>query len=230
MQKKLPLLDSLTAAHPGRRGMPAQISEHALLPHVRPAIVMLLLFTVLTGVIYPLAMTGVAQIAFPAAANGSLQVKNNTVVGSELIGQAFSSERYFRPRPSATTAPDPRDASKSVGAPYNAANSAGSNLGPLSKALQDRVVESVQAIQRSSGASGVPADAVTTSASGLDPDISPANALQQVRRIAKARKLPEDRVRQLVTNAIDMPAMGFVGEPHINVLQLNLALDAVPSS
>ena len=187
-----------------------------MLSHLRPALVMLTLFTILTGLLYPLAITGIAQIAFPAAANGSLVVRDGTVVGSELIGQSFTSDRYFWPRPSA--------AGKKG---YDAAGSSGSNLGPLSKKLIERAEGSIAALRRS-GASVIPADAVTTSASGLDPHISPAFARLQIARIAAARKVSEAGVRALVERLTEHRFLGFVGEPRINILRLNLALDASP--
>ena len=195
--------------------------------HVRPAIVMIVVMTVITGIIYPLAMTGIAQAVFPYHANGSLIEKGGKVIGSALIGQNFSSDKYFHGRPSATTEPDPNDASKTVPAPYNAANSAGSNLGPTSKALVDRVKDDATKLAAENPNTPIPADLVTTSASGLDPDITPAGALFQVPRVAKARGLPEDKVRQLVEEHISGRLLGIIGEPHVNVLQLNLALDAM---
>ena len=201
-----------------------------MLRHLRPAIVLIVLFTGLTGLLYPLAVTGIAQLALPRAANGSLIEKNGVVVGSALIGQNFTSDRYFHPRPSATTGADPSDSSKTIDAPYNAAGSGGSNLGPTSQKLVDRVKASVAAWRSLAGAGPVPADAVTTSASGLDPDISPANALAQAASVAKARGLDQARVRALVEASIDRPMLGWFGEPRVNVLQLNLALDALRSS
>lgn len=201
-----------------------------MLQHLRPAFVLILLFSVLTGLVYPLAVTGVAQVAMPYQANGSLIEKNGVVVGSALIGQWFKSDRYFHPRPSATNEPDPKDPSKTIDAPYNAANSSGSNLGPTSKALADRVKAGVEAWRTLAGAGPVPADAVTTSASGLDPDVSPANALGQVASVAKARGLSQDEVRTLVEGAIEGRALGLFGEPRVNVLRLNLALDRLKSS
>jgi potassium-transporting ATPase KdpC subunit len=195
--------------------------------HIRPAIVMIVVMTVITGIIYPLAMTGIAQAVFPYQANGSLIEKDGKVVGSALIGQNFSSDKYFHVRPSATTEPDPNDATKTVPAPYNAANSAGSNLGPTSKALVDRVKDDAEKLAAENPNTPIPADLVTTSASGLDPDITPAGALFQVPRVAKARGLPEDKVRQLVQEHINGRFLGIIGEPHVNVLQLNLALDAM---
>jgi K+-transporting ATPase ATPase C chain len=192
---------------------------------IRPAIVVLLALTLITGLAYPLAMTGIAQAIFPNQAQGSLIARDGTVVGSALIGQQFTSDKYFHGRPSATTAPDPNDSTKTVPAPYNAANSGGSNLGPSNKALIDRVQSDMEALKKENPSMPVPADLVTTSASGLDPDISPEAALFQVPRVAKARNLPEDRVRQLVTDNTQGRLLGLLGEPRVNVLQLNLALD-----
>jgi K+-transporting ATPase ATPase C chain len=192
---------------------------------IRPAIVVLLALTLITGLAYPLAMTGIAQTIFPTQAQGSLIERDGTVVGSALIGQQFTSDKYFHGRPSATTAPDPNDSTKTVPAPYNAANSGGSNLGPSNKALIDRVQGDMETLKKENPSMPVPADLVTTSASGLDPDISPEAALFQVPRVAKARNLPEDRVRQLVTENTQSRLLGLLGEPRVNVLQLNLALD-----
>ena len=192
---------------------------------IRPAIVVLLALTLITGLAYPLAMTGIAQAIFPNQAQGSLIERDGAVVGSALIGQQFTSDKYFHGRPSATTAPDPNDSTKTVPAPYNAANSGGSNLGPSNKALIDRVQGDMEALKKENPSMPVPADLVTTSASGLDPDISPDAAFFQVPRIAKARHLPEDRVRQLVTDSTQGRLLGLLGEPRVNVLQLNLALD-----
>ena len=196
-----------------------------MLRHARPAVMMIVLFTALCGLVYPLAMTGIAQVIFPHQANGSLIEQNGKVIGSELIGQNFTSDKYFHGRPSATTAPDPKDPSKTVAAPYNAANSGGSNLGPSNKALIDRVKGDIANLQKENPGAAVPIDLVTTSASGLDPDISPEAALFQVPRVAKARSLPEDRIRQLVDDNTDGRWLGLLGEPRVNVLQLNLALD-----
>ncbi len=201
-----------------------------MLQHIRPAVVLLVLFSALTGLVYPLVVTGVAQFALPRQANGSLIEKNGVVVGSALIGQNFKTDRYFHPRPSATTDTDPNDSTKTIDAPYNAANSSGSNLGPTSQKLIDRVKASVEAWRAKAGSGPVPADAVTTSASGLDPDISPQNALAQVPAVAKARGLDEANVRALVETSIERLAFGWIGEPHVNVLQLNLALDELKSS
>jgi len=192
---------------------------------IRPAIVVLVALTLITGLVYPLAMTGIAGVIFPKQAQGSLIERDGTVVGSSLIGQPFTSDKYFHGRPSATTAPDPNDSTKTVPAPYNAANSGGSNLGPSNKALIDRVQGDIDALKKENPNMPVPADLVTTSASGLDPHISPDAALFQVPRIAKARNLPEDRVRQLVVDKTEGRLFGLLGEPRVNVLLLNLALD-----
>ena len=197
-----------------------------MLREIRPAIVVLVALTLITGLVYPLAMTGIAELVFPHQAQGSLIERDGKVVGSALIGQDFTSDKYFHGRPSATTAPDPKDPTKTVAAPYNAANSGGSNLGPTNKALIDRVQGDVDKLQEGeSVGTPVPIDLVTTSASGLDPDISPEAALFQVPRVAKARNLPEDRVRQLVAEHIEGRLLGLLGEPRVNVLKLNLALD-----
>jgi potassium-transporting ATPase KdpC subunit len=198
-----------------------------MLQHLRAASVMLLAFTLLTGVVYPLAVTGIAWVMMQDQALGSLVEKDGKVVGSRLVGQSFTSERYFHPRPSATSGPDPADASKTVDAPYNAAASTGSNLGPITKKLLDRVQGSVDELHKEGVAGAIPVDAVTTSSSGLDPDISPANALLQVSRVAKARAIPEDRVRSLVNGEVQGRALGLLGEPRVNVLRLNLALDTL---
>jgi len=197
-----------------------------MLREIRPAIILLLALTAITGLAYPLAITAVAGAIFPKQAQGSLIERDGKVIGSALIGQEFRSDKYFHGRPSATTAPDPNDSTKTVPAPYNAANSGGSNLGPTSKALNDRVKEDVEKLKAENPSQAVPIDLVTTSASGLDPDISPEAALFQVPRVAKARGLPEDRVRQLVTEHTEGRLGGLLGEPRVNVLALNLALDA----
>jgi K+-transporting ATPase ATPase C chain len=197
--------------------------EKNMLRHFRASIVMLALMTVLLGIAYPLAMVGVAGAAFPGQAGGSLIQKDGKVVGSSLIGQSFAGETYFHGRPSATTDTDPADSTKTVAAPYNAANSMGSNLGPTSKALVDRVKEDADRLGK-----GVPVDLVTTSGSGLDPHVSPQAAAWQVARIAKARGLPEAEVQALVAQHTEGRMYGLLGEPRINVLQLNLALDALP--
>ena len=201
-----------------------------MLQHVRPAVMLLILFSALTGLVYPLAITGIAQVAMPGNANGSLVERDGAVVGSALIGQNFKSDRYFHPRPSATTDTDPKDPTKTIDAPYNAANSAGSNLGPTSQKLVDRVKAGVEAWRAMAGLGPVPADAVTTSASGLDPNVSPQTALAQVASVAKARGLDEGQVRQLVESSIEGRVLGLIGEPRINILRLNLALDRLKSS
>jgi K+-transporting ATPase ATPase C chain len=204
-----------------------------MLSQIRPAVVLLALFTLLTGLIYPLAITGVAQVAMPYQANGSLLSVGDKPVGSALIGQNFASDKYFHSRPSATQAQDPAhpdDPTKTIDAPYNAANSTGSNLGPTSQKLIDRVKADVEA-KRAAGWTGpIPADSVTTSASGLDPHISPENALAQVAAVAKARGLPEDKVRALVAANTQGRFLGLIGEPRVNVLRLNMALDAASAS
>ena len=188
---------------------------------------MIVVMTLITGIIYPLGMTGIAQAIFPYQANGSLIQQNGKVIGSELIGENFTTGKYFHGRPSATNAPDPKDPSKTVDAPYNAANSSGSNLGPTSKALVDRVKKDAADLQAQNPGAPIPVDLVTTSASGLDPDITPAAALFQIPRVAKARGMTEDQLRQLVQSHIEDRVLGIIGEPHINVLRLNLALDAM---
>ena len=196
-----------------------------MLKEIRPAIVFVVALTAITGLLYPFVMTGIAGVVFPYQAQGSLIERDGKVVGSALIGQDFTSAGYFHGRPSATVAPDPNDSTKTVPAPYNAANSGGSNLGPTNKALIDRVQGDVEKLQQENPSAQVPIDLVTTSGSGLDPDISPAAALFQVPRVAKARNMPEDRVRQLVDEHVEGRTLGFLGEPRINVLALNLALD-----
>lgn len=197
-----------------------------MLKEIRPAIFVLLALTLITGLLYPLAMTAVAGFVFPAQAEGSLVTRNGQVVGSALIGQEFKDDRYFHGRPSATSAADPNDATKTVPAPYNAANSSGSNLGPTSKALADRVKEDVDKLKAENPAQAVPVDLVTTSASGLDPDISPEAALFQVPRVAKARNVPEASVQAVIAQQTQGRLLGLLGEPRVNVLALNLALDA----
>ncbi|MCA1426507.1 MULTISPECIES: K(+)-transporting ATPase subunit C [unclassified Bradyrhizobium] len=196
-----------------------------MLREIRPAIVLLLALTAITGLAYPLAMTGIAGALFPVQAQGSLIEKDGKVIGSALIGQEFKDDKYFHGRPSATLAPDPNDSTKTLPAPYNAANSGGSNLGPTSKALADRLKEDVDKLRTENPNASVPVDLVTTSASGLDPNISPEAAQFQVPRVAKARHLPEDQVKQLVTASIEGRLLGLLGEPRVNVLALNLALD-----
>ncbi len=192
---------------------------------IRPAIVLLLALTAITGLAYPLAMTAIAGTLFPVQAQGSLIEKDGKVIGSALIGQEFKDDKYFHGRPSATLAPDPNDSSRTVPAPYNAASSGGSNLGPTSKALADRLKQDVNKLRGENPNAAVPVDLVTTSASGLDPNISPDGAQFQVPRVAKARNLPEDQVKQLVSANTEGRLLGLLGEPRVNVLALNLALD-----
>jgi potassium-transporting ATPase KdpC subunit len=199
-----------------------------MLKQIRPAIMMLVAFTLLLGIAYPLAMTEIAQIIFPHQANGSLLYdKDGKVIGSELIGQNFVSDKYFHGRLSAINGTD--SSGKSIPTPYDASNSYASNLGPTSKALIDRVTGDVAKLKAENN-QPVPVDLVTSSASGLDPDVTPAGAYFQVARVAKARNLPEDKVRQLVSDHIEGRFLGLFGEPHVNVLKLNLALDALASS
>ena len=200
-----------------------------MLKEIRPAVVMIVLLTIVTGLIYPLAMTGIAQVLFPRQANGSLIVNDGKVLGSELIGQNFTDDRYFHGRPSATSAPHPNDAGKTVPAPYNAASSSGSNAGPTSKALIERIQGDVDKLEAENPNTPVPVDLVTTSGSGLDPHITPAAAYFQAPRVAKARGLPEARVRELVTRNVEGRFLGVLGERRVNVLQLNMALDAMGS-
>jgi K+-transporting ATPase ATPase C chain len=192
---------------------------------IRPAIVLIVALTLITGLVYPLVMTGLAQVLFPSRANGSMIEKDGKVIGSALIGQVFAEDKYFHGRPSATNTPDPKDATKTVDAPYNAANSGGSNLGPTNKALIDRVKGDVDKLKAENASEPVPIDLVTTSGGGLDPHITPQAALFQVPRVAKARNMPEDRVRQLVNQNVEGRTLGLLGEPRVNVLALNLALD-----
>ena len=196
-----------------------------MLKEIRPAIVLLVALTLITGVIYPFAMTGIARVIFPTQSQGSLVEENGKIVGSALIGQEFKSDRYFHGRPSATVAPDPNDPTKTVPAPYNAANSGGSNLGPTNKSLIERVQGDMDRLKEENPSSEVPIDLVTTSGSGLDPHISPAAALFQVPRVAKARNMSEDSVRRLVDEHVEGRTLGILGEPRVNVLALNLALD-----
>jgi K+-transporting ATPase ATPase C chain len=198
-----------------------------MLREIRPAIVMILAMTVLTGLVYPLAMTGIAQVVFPHQARGSLIEKDGKVIGSALIGQNFEKPEYFHGRPSATTDTDPKDSSKTVPAPYNAANSSASNAGPTSKALIERVQADVEKLKAENPNMPIPIDLVTTSASGLDPEISPAAAMFQVPRVAKARGINEGQVRLLVQAQTEIRTFGILGEPRVNVLRLNMALDAL---
>jgi K+-transporting ATPase ATPase C chain len=200
-----------------------------MLKEIRPAIVLLVALALITGLIYPLALTAIAGAVFPHQAQGSLIEQNGKVIGSALIGQAFTDDKYFHGRPSATTAPDPKDSSKTVDAPYNAANSGGSNMGPTSKALAERLKGEVEQLKKENPSQTVPVDLVTTSGSGLDPDISPDAARFQAARIAKARGLPEARVQALVESQIKGRTFGLLGEPRVNVLELNLALDKLRS-
>ena len=197
-----------------------------MLRQIRPAIVMIVGLTLITGLAYPLGMTGLAQFIFPHQANGSLIEKNGKVIGSELIGQNFADARYFHGRPSATTDTDPNDPTKTVPAPYNASNSGGSNAGPTSKSLIDRVTQDADKLKAENPSAPIPVDLVTTSASGLDPDISPAAALFQAPRVAQARGMPEAKVRELVNQSIEGRSLGILGERRVNVLKLNMRLDA----
>ncbi|MBO0733028.1 MAG: potassium-transporting ATPase subunit KdpC [Methylocapsa sp.] len=198
-----------------------------MLAQLRPALVMIVLFSALTGIAYPLAITGIAQLTFPGQAYGSLIERGGKIAGSALIGQNFSSDRYFHGRPSATTTPDPADPSKTVDAPYNAANSSGSNLGPTSKKLVDRIGSAIAAGIEAGYTDPFLADAVTASASGLDPHISPGFAVAQAETVAKARNLPLSKVQALIEAHIEPRSAGLFGEPRVNVLLLNLALDDV---
>ena len=196
-----------------------------MLRQIRPAIMMIVVMTVITGLVYPLGMTGLAQLLFPHQANGSLIEKDGTVTSSELIGQNFTEDKYFHGRPSATTEPDPNDPTKTVPVPYAADNSSGSNLGPTSQVLIDRVKDDAEKLKAENPSSPIPVDLVTTSGSGLDPDITPAAAEFQVPRVAKARNLAPDKVRSLVTEMTQDRLLGILGEKRVNVLKLNLALD-----
>jgi K+-transporting ATPase ATPase C chain len=200
-----------------------------MLKEIRPAIIVLVLLTVITGLVYPLVTTGIAGVIFPYQAQGSLIENDGKVVGSAQIGQAFAGDKYFHGRPSATNAPDPKDSTKTIDAPYNAANSMGSNLGPTSKVLIERVKADVEKLKKENPKAPIPADLVTASASGLDPDISPEAAFFQVPRVAKARGLAEQSVRSLVESQTAGRTFGLLGEPRVNVLELNLALDGLKS-
>ncbi|MBQ8105703.1 MAG: K(+)-transporting ATPase subunit C [Afipia sp.] len=196
-----------------------------MLKEIRPAFFILVGLTLITGLAYPLAITGIAGTIFPYQAQGSLIEKDGKTIGSALIGQEFKEDKYFHGRPSVTTAADPADSTKTVPAPYNAANSSGSNLGPTSKALSDRMSEDVAKLKAENPSMPVPADLVMSTGSGLDPHITPEAALFQVPRVATARKLPEDAVRKLVNDNVEGRFAGLLGEPRVNVLALNLALD-----
>jgi potassium-transporting ATPase KdpC subunit len=196
-----------------------------MLREIRPAIVLVVILTLITGLVYPLVMTGIAEVIFPKQSQGSLVEVDGKVIGSALIGQEFTGDKYFHGRPSATTAPDPNDSSKTVPAPYNAANSGGSNLGPTNKALIDRVKADVDKLKAENPSAPVPIDLVTTTGGGLDPHITPEAAMFQVPRVAKARNLPEDHLRELVNAHVDGRLLGLLGEPRVNVLALNMALD-----
>ena len=195
-----------------------------MLKEIRPAIVMIVLLSAITGVVYPYAVTGAARVLFPSQAAGSLIEKDGKVIGSRLIGQNFTGDQYFHGRPSATTDTDPNDPTKTVSVPYTADASTGSNYGPTSKALMDRVKGDVDTLKAGSDAP-VPVDLVTASASGLDPDVTPAGALFQAERVAKARNLPVEKVKDLIAAHVQGRTAGILGEPHVNVLELNLALD-----
>ncbi|MCX7309024.1 MAG: potassium-transporting ATPase subunit KdpC [Afipia sp.] len=197
-----------------------------MMSNLRPALVLLSLFVALTGLAYPLSVTGIAQIAMPRTANGSLVERNGKVIGSELIGQNFADAKFFHARPSATSAADPADSNKTIDAPYNASNSSGSNLGPTAQKLVDRVKGDIDSLRADGVQGSVPADGVTTSASGLDPHISPENALSQVSRVAKARGMEKQKIQKLVLESIEGRSLGVFGEPRVNVLALNLALEA----
>ena len=198
-----------------------------MLRELRPAFVLLLLMTVVTGLVYPLAITGLGQALFPFQANGSVLTKAGKPIGSALIGQNFTRPEYFHPRPSATTDTDPKDPTKTIPAPYNAMSCGASNLAPTAQALADRVKADLATLQAENPGAKVPADLLTSSASGLDPDISPASALFQAPRVAQARHLPLERVKAVIAEHIEGPLAGLFGEPRVNVLALNLALDAL---
>jgi K+-transporting ATPase ATPase C chain len=193
-----------------------------MLRHLRPALCLIVMFTLLTGVAFPLAFVGIGRAAFPFQAGGSLISQGGRVIGSALIGQNFTSARYFHPRPSALMGPDPKDAGRQVPTPYDASESGASNLAATSRTLIDRVGGDVRTL----GGGAIAGDAVTTSASGLDPDISPQNAASQVARVAASRKLAPAAVSAIVAGQLRGPMLGFIGQGRVNVLALNMALDA----
>lgn len=193
--------------------------------HLRPAIVLIALFTLVLGIVFPLGFVGLAGAVMPFQAGGSMIVRDGKTVGSALIGQNWTADKYLQGRPSATTAPDPKDSTKTVPAPYNAANSGASNAGPTAKSLVDRVTEDVGKL----GVKPAPGDSVTTSASGIDPHISPEFAALQATRIAKARSLTDVQVQAVIAAHTEGRLLGLIGEPRVNVLTVNLALDAMPA-
>jgi K+-transporting ATPase ATPase C chain len=196
-----------------------------MIRQVRPVVTLLLVFTVLMGVVFPLAFTAAGSLALPFEAGGSLVERDGKIIGSALLGQDFEAPRYFHGRPSALMGADPKDSSRQIPTPYDASESGASNLAPTSKALIDRVTAALA----TAGARPAPADAVTTSASGLDPDISPQNAAAQVARVAAARGMTQAQLQSLVDRNTEGRILGIIGEPHVRVLNLNLALDQKPA-